>query len=210
MATQIVMDHTGDTRHDFSVDDAAAVAKAEERFKKLTGRGFTAAVRTGNGETFVIRSFNPADEETLFFPRVIGGWRWISAMRNLRRSLLELARRFRAWHQRIRLSKKIREARGLTLLHEWLGPVQKKQFDAARHFEVVGCHTGKRYSIHHGRAGNVCELDDQGRPVIGLCFVPEGALVAGDVMLAQKIALETNELTTLAVANKFPVRTGER
>ena len=73
MATQIIMDHTGDTRHDFSVDDAAAVAKAEERFKKLTGRGFTAAVRTGNGETSVVRSFNPADEETLFFPRIIGG-----------------------------------------------------------------------------------------------------------------------------------------
>ena len=73
MATQIVMDHTGDTRHDFSVDDAAAVARAEERFKKLTSRGFTAAVRSGNGETSVIRSFNPAAEETLFFPRIIGG-----------------------------------------------------------------------------------------------------------------------------------------
>lgn len=134
----------------------------------------------------------------------------ISAMRYLRRSLLEVARRFRAWRQRIKISKEAREARGLTLLHEWLGPTQKEQFDAARYFEVVGCHTGKRYRIHHGRAGNVCELDDQGRPVVGLCFVPEGALVAGDVMLAQKIALETNELTALAVANKFPVRTGER
>jgi len=104
----------------------------------------------------------------------------------------------------------MREARGLTLLHEWLGPAQKEQFDAARYFEVIGCHTRKRYRIHHGRAGNVSELDGDGRPVQGLCFVPEGALVAGDVMLAQKIALETNELTALAVANKFPVRTGER
>jgi hypothetical protein len=32
------------------------------------------------------------------------------------------------------------------------------------------------------------------------CFVPEGNLVAGDVMLAQKIALETNERAALAVA----------
>jgi len=33
--------------------------------------------------------------------------------------------------------------------------------------------------------------------------VPKGYLVAGDVMLAQKIALETNERRALTVANKF-------
>jgi len=49
MAIQIVMDHTGDTRHHFNPDDAQALAKAEERFKKLTGLGFTAAVRTASG-----------------------------------------------------------------------------------------------------------------------------------------------------------------
>jgi hypothetical protein len=136
--------------------------------------------------------------------------RLTSATRLLGRWSVELARRFRAWRQRLKVSKEIREARGLKLLHEWLGQVQKDQFDAARYFEVIGCDTGKRYRIHHGTAGNVCELDDNGRPVLGLCFVPAGALVAGDVMLAQKIALETNELTVLAIANKFPVRTGER
>src|SRR6516164_11725680 len=49
MAIQIVMDHTGDTRHPFNPNDAQALAKAEERFKKLTGLGFTAAVRTASG-----------------------------------------------------------------------------------------------------------------------------------------------------------------
>jgi hypothetical protein len=49
MAIQIVMDHTGDTRHPFNPDDAQALAKAEERFKELTRLGFTAAVRTGSG-----------------------------------------------------------------------------------------------------------------------------------------------------------------
>jgi hypothetical protein len=33
--------------------------------------------------------------------------------------------------------------------------------------------------------------------------VPKDYLVAGDVMLAQKIALETDERGTLAVANNF-------
>jgi hypothetical protein len=39
MATQIVMDHTGDTRHQFDQADAGAVAEAERRFKELTGAG---------------------------------------------------------------------------------------------------------------------------------------------------------------------------
>jgi hypothetical protein len=73
MATQIVMDHTGDTRHYFDAKDSRALAKAEERFKKLTGKGFTAAVRTAPGEVSRIRSFDPTAEETLFFPRLVGG-----------------------------------------------------------------------------------------------------------------------------------------
>jgi hypothetical protein len=73
MSVQIVMDHTGDTRHFFDADDAVALAKAEERFKQLTGRGFTAAVRTGPGEVTKVTSFNPAAKETVFFPRLVGG-----------------------------------------------------------------------------------------------------------------------------------------
>lgn len=73
MRTQIVMDHTGDTRHQFDPADAAAVRAAEERFKELTGLGFTAAERTGNGEATVTRTFNPQATETLFIPRLQGG-----------------------------------------------------------------------------------------------------------------------------------------
>jgi hypothetical protein len=73
MATQIVMDHTGDTRHQFDPTDAAAVAEAEERFKTLTGAGFTAAKRLGEGKSEVIRSFDPTADEALFIPRLRGG-----------------------------------------------------------------------------------------------------------------------------------------
>jgi hypothetical protein len=73
MPTQIVMNHNGDTRHYFDANDAAALAKAEERFKQLTGEGFTAAVRTGAAEVTKIKSFTPKAEETVFFPRLIGG-----------------------------------------------------------------------------------------------------------------------------------------
>ena len=73
MARQIVMDATGDTRHEFDPADAVGMAEAERRFKELTGAGFTAAVRRGEGRSELIRSFDPAAEETVFFPRLRGG-----------------------------------------------------------------------------------------------------------------------------------------
>jgi hypothetical protein len=73
MATQIVMDHTGDTRHYFDATDPQAVAKAEERFKELALVGYTAAVRTAPGEVALVQSFDSTVEETLFFPRLVGG-----------------------------------------------------------------------------------------------------------------------------------------
>jgi hypothetical protein len=53
---------------------------------------------------------------------------------------------------------------------------------------------------------NVHELDGAGRPRVGWCFAPKGSLAAGDVMLAQKIALETDERGALALANYFSVQ----
>ncbi len=73
MATHVVMDHSGDTRHTFDPKDAEAVLKAEERFKELTSLGFTAAVRSASGEPSIKRTFDPSAEETLFFPRLVGG-----------------------------------------------------------------------------------------------------------------------------------------
>jgi hypothetical protein len=73
MHLQIVMDTSGDTRHQFSPDDAAAVAEAEKRFGELIGKGFIAATRTGNGTSELIRQFDPTAKETLFIPRLVGG-----------------------------------------------------------------------------------------------------------------------------------------
>jgi len=123
----------------------------------------------------------------------------------LRRPLavcLQLARAFREWY----LRPSTREQRGLKLLREWLSREQLAQYDAHRYFEVIGCHTGKRYRIYHGNGANVIELDDSARAKTGWCFVPCDHLVAGDVMLAQKIALETDEQSALAAANNFTPR----
>jgi hypothetical protein len=73
MATQIVMDYTGDSRHQFDATDEDALLKAEERFRSLTKVGFTAAVRTASGEVAVTKTFDPTAEETLFYPRLVGG-----------------------------------------------------------------------------------------------------------------------------------------
>lgn len=67
MATQIVMDRTGDNRHFFNPDDARELAKAERRFYELTDAGFTAAARTGPGQVSQMRSFDLNAEETVFF-----------------------------------------------------------------------------------------------------------------------------------------------
>jgi hypothetical protein len=95
------------------------------------------------------------------------------------------------------------EGRSLWLLRRWLSPAQQARLAENGYFEVVGCDTGRRYRIHAGAATNVCELDELGRPKLGLCFMPLGELPIGDVMLAQKIALESSERGALAVATRF-------
>jgi hypothetical protein len=64
MALQIVMDRTGDTRHEFDASDATGVALAEERFRQLTGKGFRAVA---------LGKYDPNVEETLFIPQLQGG-----------------------------------------------------------------------------------------------------------------------------------------
>jgi hypothetical protein len=63
---------------------------------------------------------------------------------------------------------------------------QRESFDRTKSFVVVGCDTGKRYRISYGVQQHVYEIDQGGSVVTGLCFMPEGYLVAGDVMLSQK------------------------
>jgi hypothetical protein len=95
------------------------------------------------------------------------------------------------------------EGRSLCLLSAWLSPAQRAHFTEKGYFEVVGGDTGKHYRIYPGAGMNVLEVDEKGRPRLGLCFVPLGELPIGDVMLSQKIALENCESSALAVARQF-------
>lgn len=91
--------------------------------------------------------------------------------------------------------------RGIRLLLRNLTPRQRTQYSRYGHFDVIGGKTGKSYRIRHGRLMNIDQLDKRGRRVCGWCFHPRGRLVAGDVMLAQKVALELFETEALATAN---------
>ena len=73
MHTQIIMDVTGDSRHQFDPGDLHSVAEAEKRFVELTQAGFTVAKRTENGTSELVRRFDPTAQETLFIPRLVGG-----------------------------------------------------------------------------------------------------------------------------------------
>ena len=93
------------------------------------------------------------------------------------------------------------EKRGIALLRSWLTLEQTEQWDAREEFEVIGCETGTRYRITRGTMMNIHELDWTGKTVAQWCFGPEGKLATGDVLLAQKIALETMEHRALSLAN---------
>jgi hypothetical protein len=94
------------------------------------------------------------------------------------------------------------EEKGAALLRSWLSSEQAELWDSHRHFYVVGSDTGRRYRIKYGRSMNIDELDTGGNVVNRWCFGPQGNLAIGDVMLAQKIALETIEIEALAKANR--------
>ena len=96
--------------------------------------------------------------------------------------------------------------RSIALLKQWLLPEQLAQYERDGCFEVTGSHSGKRYRITSRHAFNVYRVDGWFPWFLvtadRYCFVPERTLPIGDVMLAQKIALETDERAALAVANR--------
>jgi len=95
-------------------------------------------------------------------------------------------------------------ARGMRLFKANLTPAQLEQYEQHGYFELIGGDTGRRYRIRRGTTMNIDEVDESGRLVQKWCFVPMGNLVAGDVYLAQKLALELFETEARVIANAFP------
>lgn len=98
-------------------------------------------------------------------------------------------------------TKEARE-KGKKLLMDHLTADQRQEYEKTKAFTVTAP-SGNKYRIREGRQMNIDVLDETGQRKSGICFLPEGQLVAGDCMLAQKIAIETCEELALSVANKF-------
>ena len=103
----------------------------------------------------------------------------------------------------VEVGTKEAQERGLQLLRDNLNPEQRASYDKHKHFDVKGGSSGKTYRIKHGRQMNIEELDAKGNRACGWCFLPQGGLVSGDCMLAQKTALELFETDALKIANRF-------
>jgi hypothetical protein len=74
MAVHIIMDRSGDTRHEFDVKDRVSLEAAEARFRELTGRGFMAvAVPEDGGPGKQLKAFDETAERVMFVPALIGG-----------------------------------------------------------------------------------------------------------------------------------------
>ena len=94
-------------------------------------------------------------------------------------------------------------AKARALLDRALTPEQRRDLLAKGYFYVKG----KRftYRIREGHSGNVDALDSRGRVIDRFCAHPLGRVPVYDVMLAQKLWIETDENMFLKKAAPYPL-----
>ena len=98
-------------------------------------------------------------------------------------------------------SRGVAEQRAQELLESHLSATQFAQFSTFGWFEVTGGDTGTRYVIRNFTSVNVDQLNSSGECIKRWCFGPQGNLAMGDVLLAQKLALECFESQALERAH---------
>jgi hypothetical protein len=94
-----------------------------------------------------------------------------------------------------------REERAMGLLKSWLADGEWESLERHGYFEVVGS-AGGRFRLYAKDCFGVRKLRPGKLLGDAYCVVPEGAPALGDILLAQKIALETDEERTLLIANR--------
>jgi hypothetical protein len=94
-------------------------------------------------------------------------------------------------------------AKARDLLERALTPEQRRDLFAKGYFYVKG----KRfnYRIREGHSGNVDALDSRGCVISRFCAHPLGRVPVYDVMLAQKLWIETDESMFLKKAAPYPL-----
>lgn len=106
-----------------------------------------------------------------------------------------------------RAARELAERKAYELMMTYLTPEQREEFERFQRFHVIG-KEGNLYRIKKGSHGNVelIEVEGEGeaavqRAVESLCFQPSGQIPCFDAMLAQKLALETDEEDARRIAN---------
>lgn len=80
------------------------------------------------------------------------------------------------------------------ILWDSLSDMQRQEFSEGLTFTVIGGVTGRKYTINFGAVSNVQSGERR------YCAIPKGKLPMGDILLAQKLAIEANEELYLRTA----------
>lgn len=91
--------------------------------------------------------------------------------------------------------------RAAALLAEHLSEEQAAEYAQHKYFTVISRDGQRRYQIHHGRSGNVREVNGQGHRLRTFCIHPGEAVPDEDTMLAQKLMLEADDPEFFRLAN---------
>lgn len=204
------------TRH-AELDERLLIAMRAARRYHLSA--WVAALRLHRGHETFFWNDSPVDRTIGFVCSCTGTQQhWDAKLTDLREALPE----HREWvlrircHERRRGSKKARREafianrKAKALLHRFLTKEQRWELRGSKSFRVVG-QDGRTYLVTEGMAGNV-RLVEGPEHVATLCVVPKyevTTLPMYDLMLAQKILLESQTEEFLRTARVRDLRTGE-
>lgn len=110
-----------------------------------------------------------------------------------------------AERERKAAEKLVRERRALDLLMLALDEQQRRDLAdrGCFYLEVIPRDGSiRRYEIRRGRAGNVYQVDSEGKRIAKFCAHPAEFCPDPDTMLAQKLMIEADEEAFLALANR--------
>ncbi len=98
-------------------------------------------------------------------------------------------------------TKKKAKLKADELLKNNLSSKQLYEYQTKKEFSVFGGTTKNLYTIKHGTQINVIDHVNNRK----LCFLPKGCRLPGDVMLAQKMSLENDEMNSLKIAHEWNI-----
>jgi hypothetical protein len=101
------------------------------------------------------------------------------------------------------------DKRARALLLSVLNAEQRAMFGESRCFRVVS-NLGTVFVLFRQRTHGVFKLDAQGNKVEEWCVTPNGRIPLDDVLVMQKLALETDELALRAQANVWVLTGSQR